>query len=145
MLSDQLEGEHNGKTQFPSLKLQKLISTHLDERLQLIRSNAGVSLQERSLLQSDAGLLVALKRLLQGIERQPSANQVENDHDEHRQHRLPLHHRVERSGRAVAAGVHAGHHAGRAGGDGQTWQWTVAVGLRVTAHGVLHGGHTGLD
>ncbi len=104
-----------------------------------------MSLQEGGLLQSDAGLLVALKRLLQCVERQTSTNQVENDHDEHRQHRLPLHHRVERRGQAVAAGVHAGHHAGGAGGDGQAWQWTVTVGLRVAAHGVLHGGHTGLD
>lgn len=104
-----------------------------------------MSLQERSLLQSDTGLLEALIRVLQCIECQTSTNQVEHDHDENRQHRLPLHHRVERCGHAVAAGVHAGHHAGRAGRDGQAWQWTVTVGLGVTAHGVLHGGHTGLD
>ena len=123
----------------------KTPKSHLDESLQLIGSNAGVSLQERSLLQSDAVLLVALKRLLQRVECQTPTNQVDEDHDEHRQNRLPLHHRVERRSHAVVAGVHAGHHTGRAGGDGQARQWTVTVGLWIAAHGVLHGGHAGLD
>lgn len=118
---------------------------HLNECLQLIRGNAGVPFQEQSLLQSDTRLLDALKRLLQCIECKSTANQVEKDDNEHSQHRLPLHHRVEGCGQAIAAGIHAGHHAGRTGRDGQAWQWTVTVGLWVTAHGVLHGGHAGLD
>lgn len=119
--------------------------THLNEGLQLLGRDTQVCLQEQSLLQSDRVLLVALKRLLQSPEDQTPTDQVENHHDEHGQHRLPLHHRVQRAGHAVTAGVHAGHHAGRAGGDGQAWQRAMTVGLRLTAHWVLHGGHAGLD
>lgn len=128
-----------------SLKITPLLVTHLDKGLQLIRSNTRVSFQEQSLLPSDTGLLVALISLLQCIERQTATDQVQKDHNEHSQHCLPFHHWVEGCCRTVAAGIHAGHHASRAGGDGQAWQWTVAVSLGVTAHGVLHGGHTGLD
>lgn len=102
-------------------------------------------LQKQSLLVGDGGLLAALERLLKRTEGQTSTDQVEHHHDEHGQHRLPLHHRVERRGRAVTVGVHAGHHAGRAGGDGESWQRAVTIGLQVAAHGVLHGRHAGLD
>lgn len=71
---------------------------HLDEVLQLIGSDAGVFLQKQSLLVGDRGLLAALEWLLQRAEGQTAANQVEHDHNEDGQHRLPLHHRVERRG-----------------------------------------------
>lgn len=121
------------------------IQTHLDDVVQLGGSHTGVPLQKGGLLQGDAGLLVALKGLLQGLEGQSSSHQVEDHHHEHRHHRLPLHHGLQRRDGAVGAGVQAGHHAGGAWGDGEARQGAVAVGPRVVAHRVLHGGHAGMD
>lgn len=122
------------------------LNPHLDDCLQLIRSDTGMGLQKQSLLQGDAGLLVSLKRHLQGPECQTSTNQVDKNHDEHSEHRLPLHHRVQGCcGGGVPVGVHTCHHTGRAGGNGQTGQRTVTVGLWIAAHWVLHGGDAGLD
>lgn len=126
--------------------VRSLTQPYLDECLQLIRGHTRVSVKERSLLQGDARLLHALEGLLHGVERQAPADEVDEDHHEHRQHRLPLHHRlVVQRCPAVAAGIHAGHHAGRARGKGEARQRAVAVDLGIVAHGVLHGGHAGLD
>lgn len=91
-----------------------LSSAYLDNGVQLIGSNTWVSFEERGLLQGDASFQVALKWLLQSPEGKTSTNQVENNHNEHRQHRLPLHHCVGPRCRAIRVGVHASHNTGRA-------------------------------
>ena len=107
---------------------------YLDERLQLGRGDTGVLLQEGCLLHGDGVLLVALEGLLQRPEHQPTRHQVQHHHHEHGQHRLPLH--DGEGGRAVSHRLHASHHAGRP---------RQRLPVRRAAHGVLHGGHAGLD